>query len=132
MTGALLYNFGYDARGLLITVTDGSGNVTTIQRDTNEYPTAIVSPYGQTTTLNVDANGYLSQVTDPMGNSVKLTSTTLGLLKAETTGRGESRPRSGQFRILILLGQRNVIHDQPNPCLTGQKAPNPLQKHGET
>jgi len=51
--------------------------------------------------------------------------------RVETTGRDESRPRSWQFHILILLGKRNVIHDQPNPCLTGQKAPDPLQKHGE-
>jgi hypothetical protein len=53
-------------------------------------------------------------------------------VRVETTGRGESRPRNRQFHILILLGKRNVIHDQPNPCLTGQKAPDPLQKHGET
>jgi YD repeat-containing protein len=88
MTGAVLYNFGYDANGLLITVTDGSGNVTTIQRDVNGHPTAIVSPYGQTTTLSVDANGYLSQVTDPMGKSVKLTNTALGLLTSFTDPNG--------------------------------------------
>jgi len=80
MTGAVLYNFGYDANGLLVSVTDGSGNVTTIQRDGSGHPTAIVSPYGQTTSLTVDANGYLSQVTDPMGNSFKLTNTAQGLL----------------------------------------------------
>jgi YD repeat-containing protein len=80
MTGAVLYNFGYDTSGLLVTVTDGSGNVTTIQRDPNGHPTAIVSPYGQTTTLSVDANGYLSQVTDPLGNPIKLTNSSLGLL----------------------------------------------------
>ena len=88
MTGAVLYNFGYDANGQLVTVTDGSGNVTTIQRDANEHPTAIVSPYGQTTTLTVDANGYLSQVTDPLGNTVQLTNTALGLLTSMKDANG--------------------------------------------
>ncbi len=88
MTGAVLYNFGYDANGLLISVTDGSGNVTTIQRDVNGHPTAIVSPYGQTTTLSVDGNGYLSQVTDPMGNSTKLTTSSLGLLSSFKDANG--------------------------------------------
>jgi RHS repeat-associated protein len=88
MTGAVLYNFGYDATGLLITVTDGSGNVTTIQRDANERPTAIVSPYGQTTNLSVDANGYLSQVTDPMGHATKLSTSALGLLSSFKDANG--------------------------------------------
>ena len=88
MTGAVLYNFGYDANGLLITVTDGSGNVTTIQRDGNEHPTAMVSPYGQTTILTVDGNGYLSQVTDPMGHAIKLTTSALGLLASMKDANG--------------------------------------------
>ena len=37
-----------------------------------------------------------------------------------------------QFYILILFGKRNMVHDQSNPCLTGPKTPDPLQKHGET
>ncbi|MBZ5654818.1 MAG: hypothetical protein LAO56_06015 [Acidobacteriia bacterium] len=88
MTGAVLYSFGYDAAGQLVTVTDGSGNVTTIQRDANEHPTAIVSAYGQTTTLTVDANGYLSQVTDPLGNAVTLTNTASGLLTSLKDANG--------------------------------------------
>ena len=88
MTGAVLYKFAYDANGLLITITDGSGNVTTIQRGPKGHPTAIVSPYGQTTTLTADANGYLSKVTDPLGNSIKLTNTALGLLTSMKDGNG--------------------------------------------
>jgi YD repeat-containing protein len=48
MTGAVKYQFGYDAAGNLITVTDGSGNITTIQRDGSEHATAILSPFLQT------------------------------------------------------------------------------------
>jgi RHS repeat-associated protein len=88
MTGAVLYNFGYDPNGLLISVTDGSGNVTTIQRDANGHPTAIVSPYGQTTNLSVDANGHLSQVTDPMGHAIKLATSALGLLSSFRDANG--------------------------------------------
>ena len=88
MTGAVIHSFAYDAKGQLITVTDGSGNVTTIQRDGNEHPTAIVSPYGQTTTMSVDANGYLNQVTDPNGNTVRLTTTALGLITSFKDANG--------------------------------------------
>lgn len=72
-TGALKYQFGYDAAGVLVTVTDASGNVTTIQRDNSEHPIAIVSQFGQTTSLAVDANGFLRQVTDPAGNTQTFT-----------------------------------------------------------
>jgi hypothetical protein len=39
--------------------------------------------------------------------------------------------RNGQFYVLIRSEKRNVIHDQPNPCLTRHKTPEPLQKNGE-
>jgi RHS repeat-associated protein len=89
LTGAVLYNFGYDAAGQLITVTDGSGNVTTIHRNAAEHPTSIVSPYGQTTTLAVDANGYLSKVTDPLAHAITLTNSALGLLSSLKDANGK-------------------------------------------
>lgn len=88
LTGAVKYQFGYDAAGNLITITDGSGNVTTIQRDASEHPTAIVSPFGQTTTLSVDSNGFLSQITDPAGNTAKFTNSSTGLLTSRTDANG--------------------------------------------
>lgn len=33
LTGAVRYQFGYDSNGYLTTVTDGDGNITTIERD---------------------------------------------------------------------------------------------------
>src|SRR5207249_2541423 len=62
LTGAALYSFSYDSAGRLLTVTDGDGNVTTIQRDGNGNPTGILAPFGQQTTLALEANGYLASV----------------------------------------------------------------------
>jgi RHS repeat-associated protein len=88
LTGALEYQFGYDNAGELVTVTDGSGNVTTIQRNASEQVTAIVSQYGQTTTLGLDGNGFLSQVTDPLGKSSLFTNLSGGLLASRTDENG--------------------------------------------
>jgi RHS repeat-associated protein len=88
LTGALRYQFAYDPAGRLASITDGDGNVTTIQRDASGNPTAIVAPFGQNTTLVVDGNGYLSKVTDPVGNAVQLDVSSQGLLNSLTDARG--------------------------------------------
>jgi len=89
LTGALVYQFGYDSKGSLVTVTDATGNTTTIQRDA-EQPTAIVSPFGQTTMLGVDSNGFLSQVTDPLGKSETFVNSSTGLLMSRTDQNGNT------------------------------------------
>ena len=101
LTGALVYRFGYDAAGNLVTVTDGSGNVTTIKRDSSEHPTAIISPYGQTTVLSLDANGFLNRVTDPRGASVTFNNTKTGLLKSRTDAKGHLYTYSYNNGLLI-------------------------------
>ena len=71
-TGAVLYEFTYDSAGLLATVADRDNNVTIIERNSLDEPTAIVGPYGQRTELTLDANGYLETVTgyfSPLGPS---------------------------------------------------------------
>jgi len=88
LTGATLDQFAYDAQGQLSTITDGNGNVTTIQRDSTGQATAIVAPFGQQTNLAVDANGYLSRMTDPAGLSIQFSSTAQGLLTGMTDARG--------------------------------------------
>jgi len=80
LTAATRYTFTYDNDGRLMQVTDGDGNVTTIQRDGAGQPTAIVAPFGQQTTLALDSNGFLSSVTDPAGATTQLTSSSDGLL----------------------------------------------------
>jgi YD repeat-containing protein len=87
LTGAVVYQFGYDSAGRLTTITDGDNNVTTIQRDSSGNPTGILSPYGQLTTLQRDANGYLSQITNPAGNAYKMVYTSRGLLTSFTDPR---------------------------------------------
>ncbi len=90
-TGAVRYRFGYDAAGRLTTVTDGDGNVTTIERAaTTGVPTAIVAPFGQRTTLTVDANGYLASITNPANETTRMTYTADGLL----TGFGDPKGTS--------------------------------------
>jgi YD repeat-containing protein len=90
LTGAILYNFGYDNAGELISVTDAYGNVTKITRDAKDHPTAIVSPYGQATTIALDANGHLSQVTDPAGKKIQLVHSPSGLLTSMTDANGHT------------------------------------------
>ena len=90
LTGAVLYQFGYDGSGFLATITDGSGNVTTIEHDANGNPVAIVSPRGQKTALAVDANGYLSAITDPAGDARQFAYGPGGILTSMTTPNGSA------------------------------------------
>ncbi len=88
LTGVIRYQFGYDAQGRLITITDGDSNVTTIQRDGAGQPTAIVAPDGQRTTFTLDPNGYLATITNPAGEVNRSTYSADGLLTTLTTPRG--------------------------------------------
>ncbi len=94
LTGAPLYEFGYDGQGRLVTVTDGDGNVTTVERNARGEPTAIVAPFGQRTALTLDANGYFAGIANPAGETSRFTYTPDGLLT--------SRPTRGQHLQLHL------------------------------
>jgi RHS repeat-associated protein len=91
LTGATLYRFAYDPAGRLASVMDGDGNVTTIERDANGNPTAIVAPFGQRTTLILDDNGYLASVTNPAGEVMRFDYTADGLLTSFTDAKGGVR-----------------------------------------
>jgi RHS repeat-associated protein len=89
-TGAVLYRFTYDSANRLASLTDRSGNVTTIERDANGDPAAIIAPNSQQMTLSVDANGYLNTGTDAAGAVVHLSYTADGLLTQFTDPRNNS------------------------------------------
>ena len=61
-------------------MTDGDGNVTTIER-AGATPTAIVAPGGQRTTLSVNGDGWLSSVTNPAGEAHTMSYSADGLLQ---------------------------------------------------
>ncbi len=80
LTGATLYEFQYAAAGLLTHISDGDGNVTSIERDGSGNATVIVGPYGQRTTLRLDATGYLTSLTNAAGEGYQFGYTNDGLL----------------------------------------------------
>jgi RHS repeat-associated protein len=84
LTGATLLSFGYDSAGRLISITDADNNVTTIERNSNGDPMAIVAPFGQRTTLTLDANGYLASITDPAGGQDSYAYSPDGLMQSFT------------------------------------------------
>jgi RHS repeat-associated protein len=88
LTGAALYQFGYDGAGRLASITDGDGNVTRVERDAGGHLTAIVAPFGQRTALSLNADGYLASVTDPAGQTTLLSYNGDGLLTTLTDPRG--------------------------------------------
>jgi RHS repeat-associated protein len=94
LTGAVRYRFSYSAPlGLLTSITDGNGNVTTIERNADEYPTAIVGPFGQRTSLTLTSGfpSYLATIVNPALDTVRLSYTAGGLLTAMTDPRGNVR-----------------------------------------
>lgn len=87
MTGAVLWQFGYDNDNRLMNISDADGNVTLIQRDGAGRPIAIVSPWGNETVLAVGDAGYLESVADPLGHSHAFEYDAGGLLTAMTDPR---------------------------------------------
>lgn len=91
LTGATSEQFSYDGTGHLSSVTDGDGNITTIERDGNGLPTAIISPDNQRTVLTLNSGGYIDSITNPAGEANRFTYTgDGGLLTSMTDARGNA------------------------------------------
>ena len=90
LTNTVQLAFAYDGAGRLVTVTDADGNVTTIERDGQGAPTAILAPFGQRTELTLDGNGYLASLTNPADETVTLQYTAGGLLTRLINPRGDT------------------------------------------
>lgn len=87
LTGALVLQFDYTADGLLQSVTDANGNVTTVEREADGTPIAIVGPYGQRTQMTLDEAGYLATLTDPADRLYQFTYHDGGSLATLTDAR---------------------------------------------
>jgi RHS repeat-associated protein len=107
LTGAELLSFGYDSLGLLTSVTDAYGNVTTIERDGSGKPLAIVAPFGQRTVLGLDGAGYLASVADPEGVRAYTFTYDQGLLTGLTDPNGQ------QYELTYDLRGRLIRDDDP-------------------
>jgi RHS repeat-associated protein len=64
-SGATMWSFGYNANGILTSMTNASGEVTTIDRATPNL-VRILAPKGQETTLTIDSAGYLTKFEQPV------------------------------------------------------------------
>ena len=64
-TGAKTRTFGYDVHGNLLSITDESTRVTTIERDGSGTALGFVAPNGQRTGLHIDATRMLVGLTKP-------------------------------------------------------------------
>jgi RHS repeat-associated protein len=109
LTAATRYSFGYDSAARLTSISDGDGNVTTIERDAQGNPTAIVGPYGARTSLGLDENGYLSSITNPAGEAYAASYHAGGLLASFRD------PRGGESRFGYDSLGRLVEDDGPGP-----------------
>lgn len=92
LTDAVIFAFSYDATGQLESVTDGDGDVTTIQRDIDGNPISITSQDGQVTTLTLDANGYLATVANPNNETFQMVYDTGGLMTSFTRPKALTDP----------------------------------------
>jgi len=69
LSGTTNYIFTYNASGLLSSIADVNGLTTSIERDAQGSPTAIVSPYGIRTEMSLSADGYLEKVVTSIGGT---------------------------------------------------------------
>ncbi|MEM7483436.1 MAG: hypothetical protein AAF481_19920, partial [Acidobacteriota bacterium] len=65
-----LLTFHYTPEGWLERISDAFGNDTTIERDVDGRPRAIVAPFGQRTVLETYPSGYLESVTNQANETV--------------------------------------------------------------
>ncbi|MEM9184104.1 MAG: RHS repeat-associated core domain-containing protein, partial [Pseudomonadota bacterium] len=85
LTDGVLWQFGYDDEGRLISVTDSYGNATTISRNGSGEPTGVVGPDSHTTSFTLDSNRYLATATSPGGAVARFSYDAGGLLQTVTT-----------------------------------------------
>ncbi len=108
LTATPIYTFTYNTQGWLMTIEDGDGDQTTIERTAGVTPTAVVAPFGQRTELDVNGDGYLKAVSDPLGDTYAFTYRAGGLLETLTD------PRQSVHRYRYAADGR--LTDDENPA----------------
>ncbi|MDB4914048.1 MAG: hypothetical protein JWM95_1692, partial [Gemmatimonadetes bacterium] len=88
ITGVTRVRLAYNALGYLTSLTDATGDVTSIGRGADGTVREIVSPYGQRTGLTLDANGYLEAARAPGGEIVQFAYDSTGLMTSRTDAGG--------------------------------------------
>ncbi len=88
LTRGLLYQFAYDDRGFLASITDGDNNITPIERATDGTLLAIVSPYGQRFPLTLNTDGYLATIANSSAETATFTYENGGLLTSFSDPKG--------------------------------------------
>ncbi|MBK7473295.1 MAG: RHS repeat protein [Betaproteobacteria bacterium] len=97
-----MLQFVYDSDGRLAQVADASGNVTTIERDRNGNPTAIVAPLAHHTMLSLDGAGIPRRRHQSANETTQFGLRGGGLLTSPTT---EGRPLRVRLRRPGLPGR---------------------------
>ncbi|MDR0249769.1 MAG: hypothetical protein LBI35_00385 [Burkholderiales bacterium] len=88
LTGAKIYQFGYDGAGLLSSITDFDGRKTTITRGSGS--SVITSADGHQTKLTYDSKGLLTEISNPNNEAWKFEYDDGGLMLKTTNPRGQS------------------------------------------
>jgi RHS repeat-associated protein len=78
----------YDANGFLISLTDTSGNMTTLTRDPSGNLLAVADSGGRSLSFSYDGSGHITAVTGPLGVIASYVYDVNGFLQAVTYGDG--------------------------------------------
>lgn len=88
-TGAVLLSVDYDQAGRVLSLTNAAGTQTTVERNANGSPVAIVGPYGHRTELELDTEGYLARVLEPSHAEIQFAYDTNGLLTHKESAKNQ-------------------------------------------
>jgi len=80
LTGEALATYQYNPQGYLVSVTDGHGNVVSLERDSSHRVTKVVGMDGQETFLTYNSQGLLAAVVEPGGPTHQMAYNGAGLL----------------------------------------------------